>query len=313
MNRLPIALSSNNNLNNNIIMTNLALKEKVTFNFEDNGIEVMTLDTLKRTREENDPAGNPVRGIYHYMVIQRILDICEKYNLNHEIEEIFAAQNKNKNQPGVVIDPRLEAIHGPGAAEAHTLRRIYTTIQIRNWETEELTTNLVIAYHQDGIQVGIGPCVKICHNQCILCPERAASNYGKSKLTTEQLFDKVDEWLSQFEQQMNEDRERIKRMKVRPVTLKDIYSIIGLLTSLRVAHDSKDKRLSNSVETYPLNQGQISVFVEDLMKLSYTKSQLTVWDVYNVATEIYKPGKTDFPAMLPQNASFVEMLFSNKW
>ena len=57
----------------------------------------MTLDTLRRTREENDPAGNPVRGIYHYMVIQRILDICEKYKLNHEIEEILLHKTKQKS------------------------------------------------------------------------------------------------------------------------------------------------------------------------------------------------------------------------
>ncbi len=74
-----------------------SIKRKVTFNFEDNSIEVMTLDTLRRTREENDPAGNPVRGIYHYMVIQRILDICEKYKLNHEIEEILLHKTKQKS------------------------------------------------------------------------------------------------------------------------------------------------------------------------------------------------------------------------
>ena len=28
---------------------------------------------------------------------------------------------------------------------------------------------------------------------------------------------------------------------------------------------------------------------------------LTAWDIYNVATEIYKPGRTDIPAMIPQN------------
>ena len=30
-------------------------------------------------------------------------DICQKHNLNYEVEEIFAAQNKNKAQPGVVV------------------------------------------------------------------------------------------------------------------------------------------------------------------------------------------------------------------
>ena len=50
-------------------------------------------------------------------------------------------------------------------------------------ETDELTTTLVIAFHQDGIQAAIGPCVRVCHNQCILSPERSVSNYGKDKVT----------------------------------------------------------------------------------------------------------------------------------
>lgn len=129
-------------------MSTLVETQKSVFDFEMNGIETMGLETLKRTREENDPAGNPVRGIYHYLFIQRIVEICQRYNLNYEVEEIFAAQNKNKNQPGVVIDPRIEIEYGAGAVEAHTLRRVFTTIQIKNWETEELTTTLAIAYRR---------------------------------------------------------------------------------------------------------------------------------------------------------------------
>ena len=65
------------------------------FNFSVNNIETMSLDTLRRTHKENDIYGQPVKGIYHY-----------------EVEEIFAAQNKNKNQPGVVVLPQVEREFG---------------------------------------------------------------------------------------------------------------------------------------------------------------------------------------------------------
>lgn len=81
-----------------------------------------------------------------------------------------------------------------------------------------------------------------------------------------------------------------------------------MLTAMRVAHDSRDKRLSDRVQTYPLNQSQISTFTEELLKLKQGKQQLSAWDVYNVATEIYKPTKSDFPTLIPQNVAFVEML-----
>lgn len=152
------------------------------FDFQNNNVEVMTLDTLRRTHKENDIYGNPVKGIYHYEVIERMADICKKYKLNYEVEEIFAAQNKNKAQPGVVVLPQVEQKFGTMAVEAHILRRVYTTIRIKEWETEELTTTLVVAFHQDGIQAAIGPCVRVCHNQCILSPERSVSNYGKERV-----------------------------------------------------------------------------------------------------------------------------------
>ena len=126
----------------------------------------------------------------------------------------------------------------------------------------------------------------------------------------EEVFDTVDVWMANFEVNMNEDIERIQRLKRRIVSLEEIYMYIGLLTALRVSHDSADRNLSSSVETYPLNQGQISQFAEEVLKLAMTKERITAWDLYNVATEIYKPGKTDFPALIPQNGAMAELLLS---
>ena len=61
-------------------------------------------------------------------------------------------------------------------------------------------------------------------------------------------------------------------------------------------------------KTYPLNQSQISIFTEEVLKLVREKGQITAWDLYNVATEIYKPGRTDFPALIPQNGAMAELL-----
>ena len=291
--------------------TTLAVMERQQqFDFQKNGIEVMNFETLQRTYKENDIYNNPVQGIYHYQVIRRMMNICEKYNLDYEVEEIFAAQNRNKTQPGVSILPQVEQIHGEKAVEAHILRRIFATIRIKNWETDELTTTLVVAYHQDGIQAAIGPCVKICHNQCILSPQRSICNYGKKKVTTDALFETVDGWLANFKVNMNEDIERIQRLKRRIVPMEEIYLYIGLLTALRVSHDSSDRNLSSTVETYPLNQSQISIFTEEVLKLAMSKGQITAWDLYNIATAIYKPGKTDFPALIPQNGAMAELLLS---
>ena len=153
----------------------------VQFDFQNNNVEVMTLDTLRRTHKENDIYGNPLKGIYHYEVIERMADICQKHNLNYEVEEIFAAQNKNKAQPGVVVLPQVEQKYGAMAVEAHILRRVYTTIRIKEWETDELTTTLVIAFHQDGIQAAIGPCVRVATTSASSPPNAVCRTTGKTK------------------------------------------------------------------------------------------------------------------------------------
>lgn len=294
-------------------MGNLAIRAAAQqFDFTANNVEVMTLDTLRRTHLENDVCGRPLKGIYHFEVIDRMAELCRRHNLEYEVEEIFAAQNKNKNEPGVSLAPLIEEQYGKQAVEAHVLRRVFTTIRIKEQETDELTTTLAVAFHQDGIQAAIGPCVKICHNQCVLSSERRIATYGKDKVTLDQLFEYVDGWLANFRLQMHEDRERIERLKAKVFSAGELYALIGLLTAMRVSHDSSDKRLSSQVETYPLNQSQISIFTEELLKQALGKPQITAWEVYNIATELYKPGRTDIPAMIPQNGALAELLLSER-
>ena len=105
------------------------MPQRQTFNFQENKVEVMDLPTLKRTHMEDDPDGNPMRDIYHFDAIERVTDSCGRYNLNYALEEIFAAQNNSKHQPGVSVlkkqenhygDKRYFECHSPIIADEHT-------------------------------------------------------------------------------------------------------------------------------------------------------------------------------------------------
>ena len=279
-----------------------------TFDFQKNSVEVLDLSTLRATHKENDIYGNPLRGVYHYEVINRVMQICRNSGLNYEVEEIFAAQNRSKQNPGVVILPQVEAIHGTNSAEAHILRRVYTTIRIKDEETHEMTSNIVIAYHQDGIQIAFGPCVRICHNQCILNKERITQNFGSDKVSNGEMFQSVENWMSDFFNFRETDIRILQKMKEINCTQNDVYQLIGLLTSLRVAHDSDIAELRQGVNCYPLTQAQISQFTEDYLEKAIDTPIMNLWDVYNIATELYKPGKTDIPNLIPQNLALMEVL-----
>lgn len=289
-------------------MNNIRLYEErpAIFDFENNSVETLSLDTLKRTHKENDIKGQPLTGIYHYQVIEQVAELCALNGLSYQIEEIFAAQNRNRQTPGVIILPQVETVFGEKAIEAHVLRRIFTTIKINDEETPEMNTTIAIAYHQEGIQVAIGPNVKICHNQCILSPHRTATNYGTSKVTTKEMFHTVNDWLANFTNHRITDLRILQKMKEINCTLNDTYQLIGLLTSMRVAKDSSNKTLSKCVNTYPLNQSQISVFTENCLLAYQERQTLSLWNVYNIATELYKPGRTEIPNLISQNVSLID-------
>lgn len=291
-------------------MNNIALYEQrpIIFDFQNNNVETLSLDTLKRTHKENDISGQPLTGIYHYQVIEQVAGLCALNGLNYQIEEIFAAQNRNRQTPGVVLLPQVESVFGEKAVEAHVLRRIFTTIKINDEETPEMDTTIAIAYHQEGIQIAIGPNVKICRNQCILSPSRTVANYGNKKVSTQEIFHAVNNWLNNFSEHRINDLRILEQLKEINCTLNDTYQLIGLLTAMRVAKDSSNKQLSKCVSSSPLNQAQITLFTENCLLAYQERQVLNLWDVYNIATELYKPGRTEIPNLIPQNLSLIDTL-----
>lgn len=291
-----------------------------TLNFDsNNSIEVITLEELKNTYLEHNISGEPMyNGIYHYDLIDRVGDLCRKHELDYHIEEIFAGQNKRKGYDGVAIAPQREEVYGPKALEAHALRRVFTTIRINDMEDEESNTGLVIGYHQDGIQLAIGPNVKFCHNQCVLSPSKLIQSYGGNERirSIDKMLDIVSEWLYSFSEDRIRDVNVLKAMKEVNVSYKDTMELIGRLNAIRVAKDSKDTRLKkndNLGKAYPLNQGQISEFTERYLQECINKetTDMSLWDIYNIATQMYKPGQTDIPAILPQNVAWTEFLITH--
>jgi hypothetical protein len=290
-------------------MENLAIAQ--SFNFEENKIQAIDLNTLMLTYREDDVFGKPIKDIYHFQAVNRVLDICKMAGLTVEIQDMFAANNSSRQYPGVSTLPAMVELYGKSAPQAHILRRVYTTIAIRDDEDSELTTNIAIAYHQEGIQIAFGPCVKICHNLCILGAQRMYSNYGKDKLSNEELFQSVGEWIRNFGHYRERDQRIINKMKQIECTKSDVMQIIGILTSLRVAYDNKIGNIRERLTNYPLNQAQISIFTDNYLRHSEKHSYVTLWDVYNLATDIYHPQQTEIPNILPQTAVLFQVLQDN--
>lgn len=292
-----------------------SVNEDKFFDFEKAKTQAITLEQLSRTHREDDVYGNPLRGIYHFDLFNKVIDECTELGYNVEVYDMFAAQNRDRQSPGVVRLPQVEAVKGQHAVEAHILRRVYANIRITDFDNDETTTNVAVAFHQKGIQIGFGPNVMICHNQCMLSPELYMSSYSEkgkkgSGMEVAAMLDTLKSWLVDARHIIETDRERIAKMKETRITAEQMFLLISLMTATRVKADTSRKSIRENI-TYPLNQSQITLFTEDMLEAYHDKEFVTAWDMYNSATNLYKANRMDIPALLPQNRAMVNFMRDN--
>lgn len=282
--------------------------------FDISKVQTLTLEQLARTEKENDYNGRPLMGIYHFQLIQQIQEMCAERGYKAEIWDLFAANNKDRRAPGVSRLPQKEEKYGERAIEAHILRRVYCNIRLYDLDKGEgddaITTNLAISFHQKGLQVGIGRNVVICHNQTMLNREQYAATYKDGRtpgIALNEMIAKIGVWLDDLRNITADDDEKIEKMKRRVISAQEMFTIIGMLTSLRVASETKFKAIRNN-NTIPLNQAQISRITEKMMLAYQDRGKVTAWDFYNAATDMYKPYMLDQPMILSQNLALVDFI-----
>ena len=284
-------------------------------NFAEQAVQVLTLGELERSYHENLPTGDPVGGIYHFALIQQVLAIFEKRGLTPVVQEIFAAANRDSKRPGVTLLPQLEEQYGERSIEAHLLRRVYANIEIRSDETDELVTCLAVAYQQKGIQLGIGPMVRVCHNQTILGAQDVVSNYTcyggqsrKDKLSLESVIGRAELWADEYEPYQKIRRERMSALKSAQMDRNGMLQLIGILVEKRILHDTNNEDLRIS-QPYPLNSGQINETSEQLIALMRHDEPISYWDAYQQLNTVLKPGRMDIPQVLPQSLALFETMY----
>lgn len=283
------------------------------FDFNASKVQQMNIDTLERTVHEDSVDGTPLNGIYHFALLHELEELAARSRLRMVYDDIFAANGGPSSMPGVIINHQLELKHGEKAVEAHALRRVYANIRLLDFDTDELSTQLAVSYHQDGIQVGFGQHVRFCHNLTMLGSSKTAYTYGKDKLSIADLLSVVKSWLNNAGDYVEADRRQIEEMKQIGVNYQQHCMMVGALNIQRVRHDSRSAAIRLK-DDYPLNNAQINRLTETLEN-TYAQndySDITLWQWYNAATELHKAGRTELPSIIAQNVAlgkFIQSLF----
>lgn len=294
--------------------------DKVMLDFDKEKVQPLSLQMLKTSHQEDDVYGNPLRGIHHYQLLEGLQEQAAKRGFELEMYDLFAANNKDRTQPGVVLLPKMEAQFGPRAVEAHIFRRVYANIRIKNFDDDVYTTNMAVAFHQKGIQVAVGNNVKICHNQCMLGTKKFfVSTYSEKGNGRQSGLPKAQEvipivggFLDKLEPAIIAERSRIEQMKQIILTVQQLHTLICTMLCMRVAADTKYAEIHDNVQ-YPLNSTQINTFTEQIMLKKKRQGEISLWDFYDTATNLYKAQSMEIPNIIPQNRAMVELIDSQMY
>ena len=273
---------------------------KRLLDFKDNPVQELSLNELKETVDERKVTGTSIAGITHFLLFERIYDMLEKSKLKFEMGPIYATSGGASAFPGVTKLPILEEQFGTGALQAHILRRMITSFNILKGETEDTTQSIAVAYHQQGVQIAFGPNVKICRNQCIYGSGNRHQTFGDDKLGLEALLQVISDWILNYDELRKRDLIILDNMKSIMLNYNSVCDVIGELNLYRVAKDQLRIR-----SEYILQQNQIgdlstrylSFLKTSDNKLDYGKV-LSLYDFYNMCTEMYTPEHTDLPNII---------------
>lgn len=275
---------------------------KRLLDFKGNPVQTLNLVELSETIDERNIGGNPVSGVVHYVLFQRLQELLTENKLKFEMMPIYATSGGASSFPGVTKLPALEEKYGEGALQAHVLRRMITGFDLKRGETDETTQSIAVAYHQQGIQVAFGPNIKICRNQCIYGASNRFQTYGDGKLELDRLFQIVTEWIHNYDEIRKHDLMILSNMKKYVLDYAGVCNLIGELNLKRVLKDNL-----HVTSEFILQQNQISEisteylkFLKDGNKLNYQKG-MTLFTFYNMCTELYKPEHTDLPNIIGRN------------
>lgn len=235
------------------------------------------------------------RNIEHFEVLEHIGGLLSKYNLDFEFKPISASK-------GTMIE-RVEEQYGKNALEAAYLTKVFANIHINNWKSNGISNEIRMNYNEKGMELSFGKVVLVCSNGMTAFRGDVINTYGKDKVSHEQAMELLKSWIITAEEKNKMYDDLIQGMRNQPVIKDVLTELIGDLEILAV------KQAYCKGDTAPFNIGQVSSFTRALMdQAEDVKPIETVWDMYNVGTNLFKPNVMQMENIIESNLALTEFI-----
>lgn len=280
----------------------------------------ITMQQLAAGSDIEDRNGNMLNGINAYQLIGQVAKMAQDYHGKVRITDLFVADNVNKAQGnGIAINKRIKDAYQKATGTdnipfaAATFNRVFCNIELSGQHTDTHVANIVVATNQQGLQVAVGAHCYACRNQTILGASHLVTSYGNRKqMDTREFLRAVELMLQGY--RFVDDMEALRRMQQYELKDEQVLMLMGYLRYLYAKYNSRDaairSQVTGSYTIYPMDASQLNRLDQCIVQTERALAgrPMTVYDIYQGATTIYKVARTDMPNILPQNLAFVRTL-----
>lgn len=262
-------------------------------------VKVIPLEDLRESRSILDftgrsPKNRPVEPVE---LIEQLVAMCNENRIIHNLDEIYV--DKNNSRPTRQGQKEVSYDIGNWLFE-----RILTRISFHDGN-DAFNSAIGISYNEKGITLAFGTNVKICSNMSILHRDHCISTFGNDKETFDRMMIIFGSWLQNLPQHSEDNFKKLSIMQKKKLKPEKIDEFIGRLYKKAVTK----AYINQSERNVPLNISQMSILTQNLLKENVDNVK-TVYDFYNIGTQIFKPGRNDFATMFEDNYTWCEIIDS---
>lgn len=265
------------------------MTKDITFTLsKDSKASEISLDLLRESQFIHTPTGNRshiTRPVQSWEMIDEVHGILSERGISHELNQIWV-QNSEAQQ--VITREERERFSVEGTPINRWLfNQLVTKFSVGDALSDEYRSSIAISFNKNGIAVAFGENVHVCQNMSIF-GNNLMTTYGASKIPYDKMIEVVNHWMEKLPKKQQYNHRIINAMKGIEINdPKMVYEIVGKLYTQSV-------RQAYGNQSSPFTIGQMSSLVRELDRQMQVDSTVgTLWDVYNMGTNLYKPGEVD--------------------
>lgn len=271
-------------------------RQVIEYQKENPAIQLKDLKAVEFARYSNRPSA--------INVIKDFSNILDRHSIKHSFGDVYLCRYGSSGSEGV--EPLYERTreHGESSLGSLLVRRTLTLIKFTDFHDAEMEFNLAINNLQNGIQIALGPEVRVCRNLCIYGGNIVSTmnTRGQQGFTYENLKEHITGWVRNLHERYENIIKVIKAMKAYQLTNPDIFpEFFGrLMFEALINQKNGNTSFLNQTEVVSYQRDFINK-TKDLTEVDKIKN---VWDFYNMGTATLSYAKTDSSRLLSANAEF---------